>query len=58
MEFEGESGEEPMAGKFVGFENGAGGMAVASDTVEKSGHGLDDAKTGKFLRPRRSGRHE
>lgn len=47
-----------MAGKVVGFGNGAGGMAVASETVEKSGHGLDDAKTGKFFRPRRSGRHE
>lgn len=46
-----------MAGKLVGFGNAAG-MAVASETVEKSGHGLVDAGTGRFCCFKRSGRHE
>lgn len=47
MEVDGESGREPMWGKLVGLGNGIG-RAVASETAEKSGQGLDDENTGKL----------
>ena len=50
---EGVSGSEDSSSKVVGMGNG---MAVASDTAEKSGQGLDDGGTGRFGFSERSGR--
>ena len=47
-------GKEEMSGKLVGAGNG---MAVASDTVEKSGQGLEEVGTGTLGFLSRSGRH-
>lgn len=37
--------------------SGENGMPVASVTVEKSGHGLEDGKTGRLAFSKRSGCH-
>jgi hypothetical protein len=55
MDVEGESGIGPIGAKAAGCGNG-NGMAVASETVEKSGQGLDVGKTGRFGCFKRSGR--